>query len=185
MAPSSPDDIPTRNVHTEWGAMFVTSTQPDVLHFSTNRTGGGGESQLTINGIAYSCTVDLRCSDRGIKPRDYTVVDEVWRVSVRQRWGGLRRLPQWGEATEGARRVLQDDIIPALVRTAHTEELGALLDDGEEHWRADLSDTADAAERTLVVAAQQIAAIRLELDAGRRVSADDETFLRRLRVVHD
>lgn len=185
MAIVSAQSIPTREILTDWGPMYVTCTEPDVLHFSTNRTVAGGESHLTINRVAYSCTVDLHRTVSGIDPNHYSLVDEVWRVSKRQQWGALRRLPQWGEATYGARRVLSDGIIPTLAKVAPSGEMAALLDEGDKHWRAHLRDAADVAERTLVAAKQRVRAIRSELDAGRRISGDDEKFLRRLRVEDD
>lgn len=169
---------PTREVTTNWGMFYATCRHPERVRFSTDLTVRGGESRLIINRVAYSCSVEFTSGDIPDKRRSqYRRVDETW--SFDSAWYTFRRCGERGDATDNARRVLYDAVLPALAGWLRTDDARGLMRQGATYWRLECYGLAEAAERALSTALQRAQDLASAIAGGHLPSDDEEAFLRR------
>lgn len=168
--------VPTRPINTDYGPLRATCARRNEVRFTTR----GTQSPLVINRVPYSCNLCLTRCDDDTQCRLDHLGDRWHRLHSSS---DLRRHESWGRATDRARRILHDEIAPQLVTWLDTDsDAQALLDEGAAHWRAELLDHADTAERTLTEAFETVQTLRCALAAGDTISPNDERYLRHLRA---
>jgi hypothetical protein len=154
------------------------------VRFSTDLTIAGGESSLLINRVTYSCSVEFTSSAIPDTRRSvYHRLNDTWHAD--SAWHTFRRRRERGDPTDNARRLLYDQVLPALAEWLECDDARDLMRRGAAYRHVECYGLADAAERALSIALRQVQDLAGAVATGRTLTDEEEAFLRHPSVEPD